>query len=905
MTNEFGPLLRRLRHKAGMTQEALAERAGVGLRTVRTLESGELVDSRVTTVRLLADALGLAPEEHQELVAAASARYAEPVAGQPGLVLDETLADVAALLAQEVVSHWRHEKEQQGIDDSYPLPVRWRPVTELSDFSGTVCRLPAGDALGPVKLMGLNVQFIEDIVDVYRRIPAVRLVVLGRSGSGKSTLALRFVLDHLKSRPHPDAVPVIFSIGSWDPTIITFRDWLTAQLTHDHPFLAARGASGSSLAAALVEAGWVLPVLDGFDEIAGGLRRPVLEALNATTLPLLLTSRPSEYAAAVAETDVLASAAVVELTDLTLDDLARYLPSTMGEAHGGNPTAPSWGLVLNELRTRPHSQAAANLSAVLTTPLMVTLARDVYHYTRYDDPSELLDIERFSSSEALEAALLGSFTAAAYERFPGRRPHRRYAPERAQYWLGYLAHHMTRLETPDLEWWRLGHGLRRTTRMLVTALVICLAVWVVGGAVGVLFAPLGFKLVDGPVAGLLAGLMFGTLYWFKVAAKYELVAPSGVRMKIDGRAGKARQRTLCRVAIGLLCGLVLGFGYGFVTPALTGVLWRIGLPAGLRLGLGYGVIYGLAFALGAGVTFGLLAFFETPIDIGSAVHPVGLLRSSRRTVAFQLLVWAPTFGLLVGLGAGLVGRPLSGVLGPLLWTPATVFKLGVISGLGVALGYALSLTAWGQWVVFFRIWLPLTGRLPWSLVTFLEDAHQRGVLRQVGAVYQFRYPRLQDHLSRVFSQRHHGQLRDAPAEQRQAHRNGDDVEENRMAASKRISPWVILSIAIALLLLLSWVSIRDILENLHIHGSLGPSDAPAVVTAVVSLATAVGALVGGTLTGLSKYVQARGQAYAEKTRADADMLRARADVRRAEAGLPPLETPPEGDTPPLQSNPSE
>jgi hypothetical protein len=61
----------------------------------------------------------------------------------------------------------------------------------------------------------------------------------------------------------------------------------------------------------------------------------------------------------------------------------------------------------------------------------------------------------------------------------------------------------------------------------------------------------------------------------------------------------------------------------------------------------------------------------------------------------------------------------------------------------------LSVTAWGQWVILSRIWLPLTGRLPWALLTFLDDAHKRGVLRQAGAVYQFRHARLQDHLIHV------------------------------------------------------------------------------------------------------------------------------------------------------------
>jgi len=43
-----------------------------------------------------------------------------------------------------------------------------------------------------------------------------------------------------------------------------------------------------------------------------------------------------------------------------------------------------------------------------------------------------------------------------------------------------------------------------------------------------------------------------------------------------------------------------------------------------------------------------------------------------------------------------------------------------------------------------RTWLALRGRLPRQLMTFLADAHaHRGVLRQVGAVYQFRHIELQ------------------------------------------------------------------------------------------------------------------------------------------------------------------
>ncbi|WP_158891454.1 ATP-binding protein [Amycolatopsis anabasis] len=71
MTGRFSTLLRQLRRQAGMTQERLAERSGVGVRTIRGFETGERTDPRSVTVRLLADALDLRPAERDELLAAA------------------------------------------------------------------------------------------------------------------------------------------------------------------------------------------------------------------------------------------------------------------------------------------------------------------------------------------------------------------------------------------------------------------------------------------------------------------------------------------------------------------------------------------------------------------------------------------------------------------------------------------------------------------------------------------------------------------------------------------------------------------------------------------------------------------------------------------------------------------
>ncbi len=65
----FGTLLKHYRRAAGLTQEALAERAGLSARGVQDLERGVSRLPRQDTVDLLAAALGLSGEDHAALAA--------------------------------------------------------------------------------------------------------------------------------------------------------------------------------------------------------------------------------------------------------------------------------------------------------------------------------------------------------------------------------------------------------------------------------------------------------------------------------------------------------------------------------------------------------------------------------------------------------------------------------------------------------------------------------------------------------------------------------------------------------------------------------------------------------------------------------------------------------------------
>ncbi|MGP4000344.1 NACHT domain-containing protein [Streptomyces sp. 8N706] len=656
-------------------------------------------------------------------------------------------------LASQVEKQWQKEEQRRQVHHPFPLAVRFQPAeTGLFDHWANIRQAPPGTDPGPLPLTGR----LDQILDVYRSVPSRRLVVLGAAGSGKTVLTLRFVLDWLGDRAPGNPVPVIFGLGSWDPTTISLRDWMCGQLVRDYAGLAAPApaAHGGNLAGALVDAGWILPVLDGFDEIASGLQCKALKALNHTTTALLLTSRSAEYAAAVKQTAVLTGAAVVELDALTPDDLADYLPRASRPGRDGGLHSTAWEPVLAKLRKPSPGPDAVNVATVLTTPLMVALARSVYSGAPGHDPAELLKTARSATPEDLRKHLLAAFTPTAYDHPPtdrgtGRRRRRHWDPDRAQHWLGYLAAHLDQLDTPNLAWWQLGTTMSRASRMLVVGSLAALAFGVTTGVGNLPVDLIGtshglkFALVRGLVVGLLhglvAGLAFGLVYGFVSRGAAE---PSRVRIQIFGGTRKVRARFVPRFMVGFGLGLPAALVLVLVDRC---VVEPLGLGDGLDGGLVGALVFGPQVGLGAGLVLGLMAWLEVPIDIRSAVSPSDLLDINRRNVVFHLLVWALVFGLLAGVVNGLMAGPVYGLLAGLVF--------GLVAAFGCGLGYGLSLTAWGQWVALSRIWLPLTGRLPWALVAFLEDACERGVLRQAGAVYQFRHAQLQDHLAHAFQAR--------------------------------------------------------------------------------------------------------------------------------------------------------
>ncbi len=112
--DSFGARLRRAREAAGLTQEDLADRAGLSLTTIVALERGEHRSPRQATISALVDALGLTgfertavtpegPSSARLTSAMSTAPFGLPVPLSPLIGRSAEVADVEALLREESI----------------------------------------------------------------------------------------------------------------------------------------------------------------------------------------------------------------------------------------------------------------------------------------------------------------------------------------------------------------------------------------------------------------------------------------------------------------------------------------------------------------------------------------------------------------------------------------------------------------------------------------------------------------------------------------------------------------------------------------------------------------------------------------------------------------------------------
>lgn len=468
---------------------------------------------------------------------------------------------------------------------------------------------------------------------------------------------------------------------------------------------------------------------------------------------MVILSRTAEMASAASHHGILRGAAAIELHAVGPAEAARYLERVQLD-----PPPGGWHDLIKRIRSAPTSP----LSRALGSPLALTLVRDTYQSG--DDVQGLLDfcdalapgVDMPQAIETITDHLLDRVLPAAYACRPGQPPPRYDLPT-AQNTLRIIAAHMNQDGTRDLQWWRIHAWVPSAQRFLI------------GGLAAGLAAALTAGLAVGPAIGLAVGLAAA------LAAGFLSLGGNSPLM-----IGRPRLRkVLTFESLELMVMVVCIFAFlGWIGPSVGPRLGE-GLVAGIGVGLGpalgillrtdpqsvsslspvtsrredrkYGLVIGLAGITGVAAVGGLGAAL-------GEVHLFDLVTMARIGTGREVLYaggWVAVLMAVRGIAHGIrlaaggkaifVGVLMGVLVGILVAGSAGVFVALLMAILTAAFVVGLLVpTTWSASVAAIQI--AIKWRTPVYLMSFLEDARSRNILRTVGSAYQFRHARLQDRL---------------------------------------------------------------------------------------------------------------------------------------------------------------
>ena len=207
-------------------------------------------------------------------------------------------------------------------------------------------------------------------------------------------------------------------------------------------------------------------------------------------------------------------------------------------------------------------------------------------------------------------------------------------------------------------------------------------------------------------------------------------------------------------------GLLAGLGYGLLYGIVAGLAWRVSEAVSSRSQPSRRPLVSIEGALGGVLLGATVMLGASQSGVSADLLPaIGLTTSVAAAIAFGLIgpespngfVPSPQIGYKRDRASFWIGvAAVSLTLGLTTSVRAASSGISTVStvwaGLSTMLTYGLTAgvvvgAASGRYapVAAARLVRGWRGNLPFRLMTFLEDAHNRGVLRSNGAVYQFRH----------------------------------------------------------------------------------------------------------------------------------------------------------------------
>lgn len=572
-----------------------------------------------------------------------------------------------------------------------------------------------------------ELQVLSNIGPYYQQLGrSARVVITGEPGAGKTVFAISLIIDRLKhdasagdAAAFQSPVPIRVNAAGWDG-VSDFSEWLANRISADFN-------QRPRVARALVAGGWILPVLDGLDEMGASdvvaeratcaiahlnrspwRRRPVVVVCRADLYARIQNHSPES---------ALNGAVVLTLPPLTVAEIGLHLFSCREEL--GIP-ADYWAPMTEQIMEQPDGPVAI----ALQTPWLLGLAVNTLRNSEaaLERATKLANCE---SPGAVRDYLLEAQIPAALSAAPPGGTASTYTEEQVRAWLGTVAAHFDRNVANNLG----GNDIRLDEVWMLAGQLRCRILY--GIAAG-LIAAAGIALLIRPLVMLSllplnstdSGVVFVPALSLTFLAAFIALTVATSRSSSTAERFAWRVPGVSRWRRGLL-------------PA-TGVGILVGVAAGMTsTGFPNKIIPGVFVGgVAAILTASLLALRTTSKDrLRLGQQPDQLIRDDRNFavgagLAMGLAIMIPLAAVAWFVFGRLFGGHQWVKFVPLLTLPGG-FAVSLVAAL--VLGHT-----YGRYAVaclLFRI----NETFPSRPRIFFEWARSTGLLRVTGLSYQFRH----------------------------------------------------------------------------------------------------------------------------------------------------------------------
>ncbi|HEY4388651.1 MAG TPA: protein kinase, partial [Ktedonobacteraceae bacterium] len=445
------------------------------------------------------------------------------------------------------------------------------------------------------------------------------LLILGAPGAGKTTLLLELTRELLERAVHDEQhpIPVVFLLSSWAMKQRPLANWLIEELRTKYQVPVALGKG-------LVNAGQILPLLDGLDEMAARDRSNCIEAINLYRqkqglLPLVVCCRNADY---LAQNARLHLRSAVTVQPLSLQQIDNYLQQAGSQLAG-----------LRVALTRDPE-----LQELATTPLLLNILTLAYQETTQDE------IASHSSVPEMQRQVFATYVQRMLVK---NNASTRYQPEQTMHWLAWLAQQMKQhnesvfyIEDMQSDW-------------LPTPRARKIYSCIVGGIIGWLLIGLASGWSFWWALGLSSGLLYGPLLG--------LIGGGVVGLETNIQPTTLRVWSWTNTRRNILISLIVGLSIG----ALLTLLFGPSLP---MLGV---ILFFLAICLWISILT-----IKQPVEILEK-HTLATPNYGTRLSALN--------GILIGLGVGFLAILTMGLIVLLLGGGANFTMNGILFILSIGL----------------------------------------------------------------------------------------------------------------------------------------------------------------------------------------------------------------------------